>query len=131
LTAPAGPFVRLLLALAALLAAAWLALSYHSALLEQQTLDLVVKPKLSTSDAELALGKTRAARAWQPDADPKLAEWALLLFAKRDREAEPLLKQVVRTEPDNVEAWVDVLRSTRDPRFKREARRRLRDLLPR
>ncbi len=126
-----GPFVRLLLGLAALLAAAWLALSYHSALLEQQTLGLVVKPKLSASDLDLALRKTRAARAWQPDADPKLAEWAVLLFAKRDREADPLLRQVVHAEPDNAEAWVDVVRSTRDPQFKREAQRRLRVLLPR
>jgi hypothetical protein len=121
--------LRIALAIAALACASWLALSYRSAHLEQQAIDLAIAPKLSPRDTSLALGKLDDARAWQPDAGPELAAWAVLLRANRSREAEALLRHVVNAEPDNTEAWGDALRSTRG-RFRREAQSRLRKLQP-
>jgi hypothetical protein len=121
--------VRIALAVAALACAGWLALSYRSAHLEQQAIDLAITPKLTQRDTSLALHKLDDARAWQPDAGPKLAAWAVLLRANRSRKAEALLRQVVKAEPENTEAWGDVLRSTQG-RFRSEAQSRLRTLQP-
>jgi hypothetical protein len=121
---------RAVLGLAALVCAGWLALSYRSAHLEQQAIGLAIEPRLSDRDTSVALEKLHQARAWQPDAGPELAEWALLLRSGRKYRAQLILRRVVRSEPENSEAWGDALRGAPDPGFRREAQRRLRELQP-
>jgi hypothetical protein len=125
LTAPA----RIALALVALAAAGWLAATLRSEHLEQQAADVAVGTATTVPRLRAALREVRQSRALQPDANPKLLEWRLLLRLRRPDAATALLKGMVAHEPANAEAWFYATRSPHDPRFVRTARERLRELV--
>jgi hypothetical protein len=119
------------MALAAVGAVIWLALSYRSERLETQAARASLEgTAISSAEAKQALRWAREARTAQPDADPKILEWLLLDLRGRDREALPLLEEVVRAEPANARAWFLLAEHARDPALVRRARRTFRQLRP-
>jgi hypothetical protein len=124
LSAPA----RTVLVLAALGVALWLAVSFRSAHLQQQAANVALEKRPSPAAVDQAIRKVRQARAWQPDAAPKLVEWRLDFRRGRRGAAAALLKQVVASEPANAEAWFYVARSAQDPRVAKAALRRFKAL---
>jgi hypothetical protein len=114
--------------LAALAAALWLAAAYRSERLEQLAANVALGPRTSRAAIDEAVRQDRRARAWQPDAGPKLLEWRLELRRGHPGRAEALLRQVVASEPANAEAWFYASRSAHDPRLASTARRRFREL---
>jgi hypothetical protein len=117
-------YLRGALALAALVAAAWLTLSFRSARLEQQAAHASVARKTSPAAYRQALHQVRLAREWQPDSGPELVEWGLQLRNGHRDEANALLGQLLAREPQNAEAWFYLSVSARDSRAGRAARRR-------
>ena len=115
---------RTVLALAALGVALWLAVSFRSAHLQQQAANVALAKRPSPAAVDQAIRKVRQARAWQPDATPKLVEWSLDFRRGRRGAAAALLKQVVASEPANAEAWYYLSLTAQDPRVSRAARRR-------
>lgn len=124
MTAP----LRTVLALAALAMALWLALSFRSAHLDQQAANVALTKRASPAAVDKAIRQIKQARAWQPDAAPKLLQWRLELRRGHRRTADALLKQVVASEPANAEAWYYVFRSAQDPRVAKAALRRFKAL---
>ena len=116
---------------AAIAAVAWLTLSYRSERLQTEVERAVLKGEnIPAAEARTALRKARQARALQPDSRPKLVEWLLLRFLRRNREAENLALEIVRNEPANAQAWFVLAENAGDPGLAREARRRFRSLHP-
>jgi hypothetical protein len=124
LTAP----LRTVLALAALGMALWLAVSFRSAHLDQQAANVALAKRASPAAVDKAIRQIRQARAWQPDAAPKLLEWRLEMRRRQRGPADALLRQVVASEPANAEAWFYVARSAQDPRVAKAALRRFKAL---
>jgi hypothetical protein len=120
--------LRAVLALTALAAAVWLGLSFRSAHLDQQAANVALAKRASPAAVDEAIRQIRKARAWQPDAAPKLLEWRLELRRRHRAAADELLKQVVASEPANAEAWFYVARTAQDPRVAKAALRRFRAL---
>jgi hypothetical protein len=120
--------LRAVLAVAALAAAVWLGLSFRSAHLDQQAANVALAKRASPAAVDRAVRQIRQARAWQPDAAPKLLEWRLELRRRHRGAADALLKQVVAAEPANAEAWFYVARTAQDPRVAKAALRRFRAL---
>jgi hypothetical protein len=115
------------MALVALAAALWLAATFSSERKEQFAANVAFADGPSPATLDRAIRQARRARAWQPDAGPKLVEWRLELRRGRRGRADALLRQVVMREPENAEAWL-YAQVAQDPRFARTARRRFRAL---
>jgi predicted Zn-dependent protease len=97
---------RILLAVAALAAAGWLAVSLVGERALERATD-VAKDRTATP-AALAHGLHDAERAGDlrpADTEPDLTRAQLLVGLHRNGDAVKLLEQVVRREPDNVKAW--------------------------
>jgi hypothetical protein len=122
---------RLLLALAALLAAVWLALSLLQARAQERAFNVGFSGS-KTTRAQNATGvaDARAARRLSPDAAPKLLEWQILLRDGRRSQGEAVLRQVVALEPQNYEAWLYLSRTSADPAVARRAKARVAALGP-
>jgi predicted Zn-dependent protease len=119
------------MAAAAIAAVVWLALSYRSERLQTDADLVAIKGEnVPPAEAREALRKAREARTLQPDAGPKLLEWLLLRFLRRNREAEALLLDVVRSEPANAQAWFVLAENASTPALARKARRRFTQLQP-
>jgi predicted Zn-dependent protease len=119
------------MATAAIAAVAWLALSYRSERLLTDGERVALKGEnVPPAEAKDALRKARDARTLQPDSRPKLLEWLLLRFLRRNREAEALILDMVRSEPANAQAWFVLAENASNPTLAREARRRFRELQP-
>jgi hypothetical protein len=119
------------MAAAAVAAVVWLALSYRSErVLTEAELVAIKGENVPAAEAKAAVRKARQARTLQPDSRPKLLEWLLLRFLRRNREAEALILDVVRTEPANAQAWFVLTENTSNPDLAREGRRRFRELRP-
>lgn len=69
------------------------------------------------------------ARRWAPDGPAAMIEATLLERAGREAEAAAVLERLVRSEPENAQAW-DALAGVATPRRAEEARARLRALVP-
>lgn len=120
------------MALAAGAVATWLGLSFVSERLESEASRVVFgEGRVFSAHVDDALPKARRARRLQPDAEPRLLEWALLHRAGRLRESEAVLEQLLAEEPKNAQAWLALTRTTREPRLASQARRRFRALQPR
>ncbi len=119
---------RLLLAVGALLVGLWLAGNLRSVEREADALTEMgqaLKDGGLPSDVNRASGTFRDARRFGPDAQLKLREAGILVFARPERSAR-LLGEVLRAEPDNVDAWVlmySMSKSPRDPVAVRARRR--------
>ncbi len=119
---------RLLLAVGALLVGLWLAGNLLSVEREADALTEMgqaLKDGGLPADVNRASGTFRDARRFGPDAQLKLREAGILVFARPERSAR-LLGEVLRAEPDNVDAWVlmySMSKSRRDPLAVRARRR--------
>ncbi len=137
---------RVLLAVLALAAAAWVGTSLHSAQLVSEAATELVGRQPSGEGLDLAaLGRRgtperlnrgadllERARKWAPYQAPITTEAGLLFAAGRKRRAVELCEELVRREPDNPEAWATLARLVQnsDPARSEQARRRLRELTP-
>jgi hypothetical protein len=124
---------RILLAVAALAAAGWLAVS----LVGERALEhaIAVSKDRKATPAALAHGVRDAERARDlrpADNEPDVVRAQLLAAERRAGEALTLFETVTRREPDNVEAWffVALLSARTDPAQFRRARAQLRRLDP-
>ena len=124
-------------ALGALAAAAvvWLALLLHGVALREdgQAIALRDPDTLSSTQVERALSLLERARARTPDTEPIIAEAALLIRVDQPRRARPLLEEVVRREPENVQGWgllVLAARATGDRARADQAQAKARALAP-
>ena len=126
--------VRVAIGVLAAVALAWLVLGLRAARLESEAADLVGR---SPADApqdrlERARDAYRRARSFNADAAPEVREAGLLNFDGRRREALELLRDVVRSEPENPDAWILIagVAAELDPPLAERARRRARELNP-
>ncbi|HEX2234346.1 MAG TPA: hypothetical protein VHG69_13385 [Thermoleophilaceae bacterium] len=122
---PPGLAARLTLAAAAVGAAAWLGISLAFKHGEVEAFVTAINGGGSPAENAEARRMARNARRFQPDSGPKLVEAALLTQRGRRREAQLLLQDVVRMEPENAQAWHALSRTAQDPALRREARRRV------
>jgi len=119
---------RVLLAVAALAAAAWVGASLRSAQLEAQAGEALggSDPGRVAKAADLF----ERARKWAPYQAPVASEIPLLYSTGRQRRAIQLTDDLVRREPENPIAWSVLASVSPDPARRRVARRRLRELSP-
>jgi hypothetical protein len=123
---------RFILAALATSALLWFALSLRSAKAESRAFVVGYTPgRLGGARLDGALADAREARRLQADAPAKLLEWRLLWRAQpRSAAPDRVLLDVVRSEPDNYEAWFYLARTAHGQRLVRRARARLRELHP-
>jgi predicted Zn-dependent protease len=118
--------------LVAVLAIAWLGVSYDDARKINQAQATVGNPKATEAEIAAALADARSADALDPSTDPLSTEAALEIKAKHLPEALRLLDELVKREPDAAEPWLLIAELTRtsDPARSAEARAELRRLDP-
>jgi predicted Zn-dependent protease len=121
------------MALAAVLLIAFLAVGLRNAWLEQRGLELS-QSTAAIHDAAVARHAERdlrAAETLNPDTTPTLYRGGLALRLHRPREAIELLRQVIREEDENVDAWgllAQAALAAGDRRLARRAAGRVRQL---
>jgi predicted Zn-dependent protease len=126
---------RVILAVAALAAMAWLGVSLRGYDRFADGERLAFAPGAKRAQFEQAARLFEDARFLNPDTRPLLSEGSLLVArGDRRRRAEglALLEEAVRREPDNVVAWAVLASATRraDPERSRAARARADELSP-
>ena len=126
------PATRVALAVTAVAVAVWLAIGLRAAIPETQAQKLVQDRQLSGGGRAEAQRGFRDARSLNPDTRPRVAEAALLVVTDRRREAVRVLRPVLRSEPDNAQAWGILADATApiDARASARARAQLRRLKP-
>jgi tetratricopeptide (TPR) repeat protein len=91
----------------AVLAIAWLGVSYGNARLIRHAQIAAANPKASPAEIEAALRDVRGDRTLDPSRTESLSYAAALeIRAGRLDEARKLYEQIVRREPDIAEAWL-------------------------
>jgi hypothetical protein len=126
---------RVLLVAAAVLAAAFLALGFRSAVLESRgaaAVDRATFGGLPAGEVSRAQSWLRRARRFSTDAGPLITEGRLLFFAGRTAQAAAIGERVVAMEPENFDGWalLRVASRGRDPERAAEAFRAIRELNP-
>jgi hypothetical protein len=125
---------RILLAVVAVAALAWLAVSLRGYDHFVRGERLGFAPHATQAQADQAARLLEDARFLNPDTRPLLSKGALLVArgGRRTQEGLALLEQGVRREPDNVLAWGVLASATRrlDPQRSRAARARADELSP-
>jgi hypothetical protein len=125
---------RIVLALAALAAAAWLGVSFRDARLEGHGLELAKLPveQLDPATVRESDDLLRRARLLNPDRTLAYERGVLLLRAGRRGEGIARIERYLRTEPDNREAWgiLSAATARTQPETSRRALRRYRELGP-
>ena len=125
---------RILLAVVAVAALAWLAVSLRGYDRFVRGERLGFAPHATQAQADQAARLLEDARFLNPDTRPLLSKGALLVArgGRRTQEGLALLEQGVRREPDNVLAWGVLASATRrlDPQRSRAARARADELSP-
>lgn len=125
---------RVGLALLATAAVVWLAVLLHGAALRDDGQEIALRDPKTLSGAEVnrAVSLLRRARAHTPDTEPLLDEAALLVRVGQMRRARPPLEELLRREPENLQAWAVLALATRttDPARAAQARARMRELAP-
>ena len=104
---PTGPLTRAALALGAVVVALWLAGNLRAVELEEDALNAMgraVSDGVKPAEVDEADRLFRRARRFAPDAQLKIREGGILIFAQPDR-SRALLEAAARQEPENVEAW--------------------------
>jgi hypothetical protein len=126
--------VRVVIALVALLAIAWLAINLRGYTLSERGERLAATATATPAQVREAEQALEDARVLNPDTRPLLVEGSLLAAqgGRRAQEGIDLLERAVRQEPDNVVAWGVLAEATQrlDPARSRQARRRARELSP-
>jgi hypothetical protein len=132
--------IRSALIAIALLAGAWLVLSFRSLELESKGQAVATKAQRGPITAdELSRGRSllHRARRFSVDQGPRIVEALLLDSARRPEQAVAVAERVVDDEPDNVYAWIvqylalrDLKGAASDPRRAARALRMARSLNP-
>ena len=127
--------LRVLVALVALVALAWLGVSLRGYDLYERGERLAFAEGASPAQVDEAARLLEDARFLNPDTRPQLTKGALLASrgdARERREGLELLEEVARDEPDNVLVWGVLASVTRrlDPERSRAARARGSELSP-
>lgn len=125
---------RLLLVALAVLAGGWLLVQERAARAEGRLAVLAFQTRGELTPEQVRRGEAllRADRRLDPDRRPDLYEAVLLGRRGRTAEAVAVLRDTVRAEPENLEAWALLARSAAqvDPRLAAAARARAWALAP-
>jgi hypothetical protein len=107
---------RLAVAAVALVLVGWLGVMERDAHLQARGVE-AARPPQAAGDLERAASDLRAARLLNPDTAPDVLRAFVLQAAGEDRAAVALVGDVVRREPDNLDAWgvLYTLTRQRDP----------------
>jgi hypothetical protein len=97
--------VRSLVAVAALVAIAWLAIGLRATVLEEKGRDALERGNLTAGELTDALDDLRDAAFANPGTAPSLIEARLLAADGRPDAALAVAEEVVADEPENLEAW--------------------------
>jgi predicted Zn-dependent protease len=123
---------RIVLALVAVLAAAWLAVSYRDARLQARAAELTDVPEaqLDAGTVREADDLLRRARFINPDRTLDFQRGVLMMRAGRFELAVDRIEGYLRDEPENREAWAFLWGASArtDPALARRALRRFREL---
>lgn len=125
--------LRVLLAVACLVVAAWLALGLRDARLEQDGTELSRSPA-AVSDATVAHAaddKLADAELLNPDTTPLLNRAGLALRLGQVDRGIALLREIVEQEPENLPAWrllAIAATANRDGELRRQAMRHVQQL---
>jgi cytochrome c-type biogenesis protein CcmH/NrfG len=122
-----GVAQRVVLLVVAVLAAAWLAVGYYSSRL----LDRAENPHPGDTVADRA-DRLHSAEFLNPSTEFQVREAQIRLESGDGREATRLLKDVVRREPDNRQAWAGLVQAQQKTNLPaaRRAFRELQRLVP-
>jgi hypothetical protein len=123
---------RAVLALVAVLLVAWFAVLFRDQRIGQEATDRITRnPDMSDAGWALSLDQLRQAELLNPGTEWSVAR-ANWLFLRDRRGALRLADSVVRSEPDNVDAWRVVLKAARgrDPRRASQATKEIGRLNP-
>jgi hypothetical protein len=127
-------WLRGALVVVALLALGWLGVLYRDRRVGQDAADVIFyQPQLPPAEFERQLDRLRDARLLDPDRYWDLTRARYLLLRDRPRRALRAAQELVRDEPDNLEAWLVVFRASElvDPSRSGDAIDRIRQLNPR
>lgn len=102
--------VRLAVAVAAVIAIAWLAVLLRDHQLETSASnELLGKPAPSAAAFAREMARVRDSGLLDPGSDADLVRAKALISRNRTREAGRVAEDIVRREPDNLEAWYTLL----------------------
>jgi hypothetical protein len=125
---------RGVLVVVAVVAAAWLALSYRGVALESDGQDLIVRAqKVGITDAELRHGQEQLAdaREFRADTNSLLLQGQLEFAAHHNAASARTARRLTDGEPENVDGWfLAYFAAGTDPARKREALSQVRRLNP-
>lgn len=126
------PAVRLVLLVAALLTAGWLAVSLRDARTQDRADRVITEGRFVPARAEELKADYDRAGLLNPDIHPLIGEATVDFLAGRSQSATETLEQAVRREPSNIQAWNLLAVTTRrlDPVRSAQARRQARALRP-
>jgi cytochrome c-type biogenesis protein CcmH/NrfG len=125
---------RIVVLVAAVLALGWLGVSYGNARTIRGLQITAADPKATPAEIEAALDDARASRTLDPSRVESLSYAAALeIRAGRLDAARDAYEEIVRREPDTVDAWVVLCKLTResDPARSAQALDQVRRLNPR
>ena len=126
---------RAVVVVIALLAVAWLLVSYANSRQIRDVQIVAANPKATHAQLESALGKLRSGQSLDPSRGTETLSYEASLEIRLHRFPEALrsLEKIVRREPDTAEAWflIAQLSRTSDPARAAEAQAQLRRLDPR
>ena len=106
-------FVRVLVAAVAVLLAAWLGVLLRNAMVAQSAGDRIFfTPALSAGELDRELDRLESARLLDPDPGVDELRAGLLWLRGRPAESARVAKALVRSEPQNVHAWMHLYRAT-------------------
>jgi hypothetical protein len=123
--------VRAAVALLAVLVIAWSAVLLRDTRLQEHATDLAQTSRQAAA-LEQAVRDYEAAGFLNPDTGPDVGRALALQRQRRAREAVAVAEDIVRREPENLNAWrlLSVLTIERDPARSRQAVERARALDP-
>jgi predicted Zn-dependent protease len=124
---------RAAVAIVAVLAIAWLGVSYGNARVIRHAQIAAADPKATPAQIEAALREVRGERTLDPSRTESLSYAAALeIRAGRPDEARKLYERIVQLEPDSPEAWLVLSKLTQksDPARSAQALAQVRRLDP-
>ncbi|HEX8743145.1 MAG TPA: hypothetical protein VF712_08415 [Thermoleophilaceae bacterium] len=124
---------RLVVAVVALAAVAWFGVGLRNELMLERAQDVSLSASPGEAEIEGALADARDAELLNPDwAEPEGLRATLNIRRRRNREAFDSLTEIVRREPENLQAWALLALVSRqiDPELAQRAAARVRELDP-
>ena len=124
---------RVVLAVCAALVLAWVGVLVRDHFVGQSGAEkLLYQPNLSATEFDRSIARLHDSRFLNPGTTAELARIEYSLFHGRQRAAARAAEQLVRSEPENADAWRLLWRATRetDPARAREAAAELKRLNP-